>query len=111
MKRKGPIASGYRPSRDKYQCPVKMCKSEIRGDDIPKHFQTYSNLLALDKANENQSVLRKNLTACDITEQSEEYLNGFLLQASESEKSHTMYLFHHGFSSLSLPNFNSINSF
>ena len=47
--KRGPLSSGNIPSRGKYNCPVKDCKMEIRGDDIKKHFQKYSNILALNK--------------------------------------------------------------
>ena len=64
MKRgaRGPMASGFQPSRDRYKCPVKGCKSEFRGDDISKHFAKYANLLVLDKAIEDLSNLRKKLS-------------------------------------------------
>ena len=40
MSKRGPLASAIQPSREKYKCPVKDCKSEsLRGDDITKHFQ------------------------------------------------------------------------
>ena len=42
----GPPKSGFKPSKEKYKCPVKGCKSEPRGDDIPKHFQNCANLTA-----------------------------------------------------------------
>ena len=44
---RGPQASGFQPSRDKYKCPVKCCNAEYRGDDIKGHFQKFSNLVAL----------------------------------------------------------------
>ena len=109
MSKRGPSGSGFQPSREKYHCPVKNCNSDYRGDDIAKHFQTYSKLSALDKANENQALLRKNIQGCDVVELSENNLDGLLLNASETEKLHTIYLFQHGFSSSKLPNFNSVN--
>ena len=109
MSKRGPIAT-KQPSRDKYKCPVKNCNSEIRGDDIGKHFQKYSNFIALDKANENQSLLRKrSLQATDVVEISDVCLKDFLVKASDSEKLHTEYLFQHGYSSMNLPDFNSVN--
>ena len=59
--KRGPLGLGSKPSRDKYKCPVKHCNYETRGDDILKHFQKFSNLIALDSANENQSILKKAL--------------------------------------------------
>ena len=88
---------------------MKRCNSEPRGDDIGKHIQKNSNLLVLDKANENQMMLRKSLEPCDATEQSEQYIKDLLVQTSDSEKMHTEYLFHHGYSSIKLPDFNSVN--
>ena len=35
----GPANSGFKPSKEKYKCPVKNCNAEPRGDDITKHFQ------------------------------------------------------------------------
>ena len=49
LNKRGPLSSGYIPSREKCKFPVKDCKMEIRGDDIKKHFQKYSNILALNK--------------------------------------------------------------
>ncbi len=50
------------------------CKTEPRGDDIPKHFQSSANLKALDKAVANQSTLTKTLLSGDIVEKSEDLL-------------------------------------
>ena len=64
MSKRGTSASGYQASREKYKCPVKECKkSELRGDDIPKHFAKYGNLIILDKAAEDLSNLRKSTKA------------------------------------------------
>ena len=43
----------------------------------------------------------------DIIELSEEFLSNLLTNASDSEKQHTFYLLHHGFTSTKLPNYNS----
>ena len=105
IKRKGLV--GYQKSRDKYKCPVNNCKAEnIRGDDIKKHFQSRGNLIALDQANEHQSELRKNFKASDSVAVPDEFLNNLLI--SDSEKAHTIYLFQNGFSSMSLPNCDSV---
>ena len=109
MSRRGPTASGYQPSRDKYKCPVKNCNSEIRGDDISKHFQKNANLVALDKSTENQTVLIQRLDSEDVIEQSNEYLSNLLKQDSNSVKLHSLYLLQHGVLSAKLPNHNSIN--
>ena len=104
---RGPWSSGYQPSRDNYKCPVEKCKSQnIRGDDISKHFESQGNLLVLDKANEHQSELKKRFSASDAVTVPDEFLKNQLI--SESEKSHTLYLFQNGFSSTKLPNYNSI---
>ena len=110
-KKRGPTASGYQASRGKYKCPVKDCKSEFRGDDISKHFAKYANLLVLDKAIEDLSNLRKNTKAeaSDAIELSDEYIECSLSSFSDSEKMHTKYLIQHSYSSLKLPNYNSIN--
>ena len=104
----GPSSSFY-PSREKYKCPVKNCKTEPRGDDINKHFQNSADLKSLDKAIANVSTLRQNFLPGDVIEKSEEYLNTLLLLASDTEKEHTKYLFHHGNSSNKLPDYDSIN--
>ena len=103
----GPPKTGYKPSKEKYKCPVKNCTALPRGDDIPKHFLNNANLLVLDQANENQSKLRK--TSEDSIEKSEEFLSNLLLTECESTTEHTKYLFQHGYSSLALPNYNSIH--
>ena len=72
---RGLWSSGYQPSRDKYKCVVNNCKAQkIRGDDITKHFQNHSNLLALDQANEHQSDLRKRFSASDAVTVPDEFL-------------------------------------
>ena len=43
----------------KKKCPIKNCNSELRGDDVSKHFQKNSNLVELEKANENHLILKK----------------------------------------------------
>ena len=65
LHKRGPSTSGQ-PSRQFYTCPVKNCDSKFRGDDIAKHFRTYANLVALDKANENQSNLSKSKKPTDV---------------------------------------------
>ena len=45
----------------------------------------------------------------NVVEKSEEFLSTLLLLASDKEKEHTKYLFHHGNSSKDLPDMNSIN--
>ena len=105
--KRGPLQTGQ-PSKEKYRCPVKNCKSEFRGDDIAKHFRTHANLDALDKAAENQSN-SKSLKASEIIELSEVCLTSLLNESSEPEKEHTIYLFHHGYASNILPNYNSVN--
>ena len=108
----GPTSSGFKPpSEEKYKCPVKNCKTEPKGYDISKHFQTCAKLKALDRANANQSTLRKTLLSApgNVVEKSEEFLSTLLLLASDKEKEHTKYLFHHGNSSNDLPDMNSIN--
>ena len=99
------------PATEKYKCPVKNCKTEPRGDDVSKHFQNSANLKALDRAVANQSNLRKTLLSAPgkVVEKSEEFLSTLLLLASDKEKEHTKYLFHHGNSSTDLPDMNSIN--
>ena len=64
LKNRGTLPSAHLPSREKYKCPVKNCNSELRGDDISKHFQKNSNLVELEKANENHLILKK----CDKEE-------------------------------------------
>ena len=104
---RGPWSSGYQPSRDNYKCPVEKCKSQnIRGDDISKHFESQGNLLVLDKAIEHQSELKKRFSASDAVTVPDEFLKNQLI--SESEKSHTLYLFQNGFSSMKLPNYDSV---
>ena len=105
-RKRGPIA-GNRPSTQFYKCPIQDCKSQhIRGDEIKKHFQDKSNLLALDQANEHQSELRKKFQASDVVAVPDEFLKNLLV--SDSERFHTLYLFQNGFSSISLPNYNSV---
>ena len=54
LKRKGPLPGPFQPSRLKYKCPVFECKSaKIRGDRIAEHFQSFANIIVLDKCNEN----------------------------------------------------------
>ena len=86
------------PATEKYKCPVKNCKTEPRGDDVTKHFHNSANLKALDRAVANQSTLRKTLLSApgNVVEKSEEFLSTLLLLASDKEKEHTKYLFHHG---------------
>ena len=104
-KRKGVV--GYHKSRDKYKCPVNNCNAvKIRGDDIKKHFRSKGNLLALDQANTHQSELRKNFKASDSVAVPDEFLKNLLI--SDTEKAHTIYLFQNGFSSMSLPNCDSV---
>ena len=100
--KRGPLASGFQASRQKYKCPVKDCNSEFRGDDIAKHFRKCANLLALTAAIEKQSLLKESSTPSDTIEISEDYLHDLLKQDSQSEKSHTLFLFQHDFSSLFL---------
>ena len=108
--KRGPLSKGYQASRDKYKCPVEKCNSSPYGYEIKKHFQKCSNLLVLDKANANQSILHKSaLQALEVSEQSEQYLKDLLVQATNTEKMHTIYLFQHGYSSTKLPDFNSVN--
>ena len=108
MSKRGPLASAIQPSREKYKCPVKDCKSEsLRGDDITKHFQKSSDLVALDKTLENQSALKK--CGKDDIELSVTYLKNLLALSSESEKLHTLYLLNNGHSSKKLPTYNSVN--
>ena len=53
--------SGVQPSRAIYKCPVDTCESDqIRGDDIPRHFQKFGILKIVDDAAEYMSNLRKN---------------------------------------------------
>ena len=88
---RGPWASDYQPSSEKYKCPVNLCKSEnIRGDDIQKHYQNKSNLLALDQGNEHQSTLKKSFRASDSVTVLDEFLKSLLI--SDSEKAHTLYI-------------------
>jgi hypothetical protein len=109
VKRKGPIANSCgQPSREFYKCSVKDCNVTLRGDGIGTHFQKKANLLALDTATEYQSKLAKSLTPKTIIEKSVEYLKSLLWKNSESEKLHTLHLFHHGHTSLALPNCDSI---
>ena len=104
--KRGPIA-GNRPSTQYYKCPIQDCKSQhIRGDEIKMHFQDKSNLLALDQANEHQSELRKKFQASDVVAVPDEFLKNLLV--SDSERFHTLYLFQNGFSSISLPNCDSV---
>ena len=66
----------------------------------------------LDKAAEDLSNLRKSTKASgsDVIELSDEYIECLLSSFSESEKLHTKYLIEHGYSSMKLPYFNSVNS-
>ena len=105
IKRKGLV--GYHKSRDKYKCPVNNCNAvKLRGYDIKKHFRTKGNLLALDQANTHQSELRKKFKASDSVAVPDEFLKNLLI--SDSEKDHTIYLFQNGFSSMSLPDCDSV---
>ena len=97
------------PSKQFYKCPVKDCNSNVRGDDIAKHFRTYANLSFLDKASENQSMLIKTKKAGESIEASKVYLESLLEESPNSEKEHTTYLLHHDYVSSKLPNYNSIN--
>ena len=106
MSKRGPEKSGQ-PSKDKYKCPVKDCESEYRGYEVANHFRIYSNLVALDKATETLEKL-KDSKPCDVIEVSKVYLHGLLEKSSDSEKEHTLYLFHHSFKSTKLPTYNSI---
>ena len=104
--KRGPIA-GIPPSKQIYKCPIQDCKSQnIYGYDVKKHFQDKSNFVALDKANEHQSELRKKFQASDVVAVPDEFLKNLLV--SDSERFHTLYLFQNGFSSISLPNYNSV---
>ena len=79
---------------------------KLRGYDIKNHFQSKGNLLALDQANAHQSELRKKFKASDSVAVPDEFLKNLLV--SESEKDHTIYLFQNGFSSMSLPDCDSV---
>ena len=104
---RGPIAGGIPPSKQIYKCPIQDCKSQnIYGYDVKKHFQDKSNFVALDQANEHQSELRKKFQASDVVAVPDEFLKNLLV--SDSERFHTLYLFQNGFSSISLPNYNSV---
>ena len=104
---RGPIAGGIPPSKQIYKCPIQDCKSQnIYGYDVKKHFQDKSNFVALDQANEHQSELRKKFPASDVVAVPDEFLKNLLV--SDSERFHTLYLFQNGFSSISLPNCNSV---
>ena len=105
LKRTGPLPGPFQPSRLKYKCPVFECKSaKIRGDRIAEHFQSFANLIVLDKCNENVQLLRKNnLPAGNIIENSDELLKSLMASATASEKFHTKYLYENGFSSMNLP--------
>lgn len=105
----GPVNTGFKPSKEKYNCPVKHCSAKPRGDDIANHFQNSANLIVLDKANKEFSNLRKPSNSSCILEKSEEFLSNLLLGESDSRKEHIKYLFQHSYSSTELPNFNSIN--
>ena len=105
IKRKGLV--GYHKSRDKDKCPVNDCNAvKLRGYDIKKHFRSKANLLALDQANSHQSELRKKFKASDSVAVPDEFLKNLLV--SDSEKDHTIYLFQNGFSSISLPDCDSV---
>ena len=118
------------PSKQMYKCPVKNCDSDVRGDDVTKHFRTYGNLDALDKTSKIQSQLSKNSKAGDAIDLANEYLESLLEKNSEKEKKnsdkqkknsdkekknsdkekeHTKYLFHYGYNSTKLPDYNAIN--
>ena len=103
--------SSGRPCTQVYKCPVKNCDSNIRGDDVTKHFRKpkFANLDALDKAKKNQSELKKNLRSGDVIKASKEYLENLLKKDSDAVKEHTKYLLHHDYNSTNLPNYNSIN--
>ena len=111
LKRTGPLPGPFQPSRLKYKCPVFECKSaKIRGDRIAEHFQSFANLIVLDKCNENVQLLRKNnLPAGNIIEKSDELLKSLMASATASEKFHTKYLYENGFSSMNLPTHSSKN--
>ena len=101
---------GFQPIKERYKCPVKNCDaSNIRGDEISKHFQINANLLVLEKALENQALLKKNVQAGIVIDVSDEDLKSLLSHASENEKLHTIYLYQNGHSSLSLPKNSSVN--
>ena len=66
----------------------------------------------LDKAAEDLSNLRKstNASVSDAFELSDEYIECLLSSFSESQKLNTKYLIEHGYSSMKLPYYNSVNS-
>ena len=66
----------------------------------------------LDKAAEDLSNLRKSTKASgsDAIELSDEYIECLLSSFSESQKLNTKYLIEHGYSSMKLPYYNSVNS-
>ena len=74
------------PSKQMYKCPVKNCDSDVRGDDVTKHFRTYGKLDALDKTSKIQSELSKNSKAGDVIELANEYLESLLEKNSDKEK-------------------------
>ena len=90
---RGPVKSGFNPSKEQYQCPVLNCNSIIRGDEISRHFTKNANLDLLCEALEYQANLRKNLPAGKVVANSDEFLKSLLAQVSNSEKVHTEYLF------------------
>ena len=65
----------------------------------------------LDKAAEDLSNLRKSTKASgsDAIELSDEYIECLLSSFSESQKLSTKYLIEHGYSSMKLPYYNSVN--
>ena len=65
----------------------------------------------LDKAAEDLSNLRKSTKASgsDAIELSDEYIECLLSSFSESQKLNTKYLIEHGYSSMKLPYYNSVN--
>ena len=73
-----PLVFDYYPSQDKFTCPV--CKAErLRGDEIPKHFKKYTDLVLLDEyyASDSENI--------------DDYLSNMLPLESESSmvKLHT----------------------
>ena len=108
MKR-GPIAKISQPSTEYYKCVVKDCKAiKIRGDEVSSHFQSSANLIILEHANEKQLLMKKNLQAGVTIDISKDNLTELLSKSTEQEKGHTIYMFNHGFSSINLPNYNSV---
>ena len=71
------------------------------------HTKTFCEIL--DKAAEDLSNLRKSTSGSDAIELSDEYIECLLSSFSESEKLNTKYLIEHGYSSMKLPYYNSVN--